>query len=334
MQKQILFGIAAGCAAAVVFLSATTGPMLARVLLYLATPLPLFLAGLAHGWRSAAVGALAGSLGTGLGVGPAVGAVFAASVGVPVTILCYLVLLRRDATAPGPDVDASGTEWYPIGRVVFWAAIISGVMSLAALFLLGPDMETLKATVRKIVDDVLKAQLEVMNGGKPMGEDDLSRVAEVALYVLPAATALSWMLTVLLNLWLAGRIALATGGLARPWPDIAAMRFPRFAPLALAGASFATLLPGYPALGAAAVAGSLYAAYVLLGLAVVHYITRGQPWRPIALAALYVMLIVLNTGVSLVVAIVGLADGFVPIRRGGPPPSLPQGPPATRPPGG
>ena len=73
-------------------------------------------------------------------------------------------------------------------------------------------------------------------------------------------------------------------------------------------------------------------AYVLMGLAVVHFITRGQPWRGFALWGLYAALLVLSTGVSLAIALLGLADGFVSIRRrtGTPPPASGGG----RPPGG
>ncbi len=331
MQKAIFLGIAAGCAAAVVFLSATTGPLLARIILYLVTPLPLFLVGLAHGWTASAIGGLAGSFAIALVIGPAVGGVFAASEAVPVAVLTYLALLSRPAVAAGPDVDpATGIEWYPVGRLVIWAAIISSAMSVAAMLLLGPDLDTLKVAIRKFIDEVLRAQIEAMGAGKPLEEEDLTRLADLGLYLLPALTALSWMLTVLFNLWLAGRLAAYSGGLSRPWPDIASMSFPRWAPLALAGSTAATFLPGYPALAASAVSGALYLAYVLLGLAVVHYITRGQPWRPMALWALYAVLLVLNTGVSVIVAIVGLADSFIPIRRARPPPGPPAGPPSRQ----
>ncbi|MFN3868798.1 MAG: DUF2232 domain-containing protein [Hyphomicrobiaceae bacterium] len=334
VQKALLFGIAAGCAAAVVFLSATNGPLLARMLLYLITALPLFFAGLAHGWRSAAVGGLVGTLAIAGAIAPAVAGVFAASVAIPVAVLVYLVLLNRPASGPGPDVDeTTGTEWYPIGRLVIWSAVISAGMSVAALFLIGPDMATLKDAVAKLVDEVVRVQLEAMGDGKKLEDADIARLTEIGVYLLPALTSLSWMLTVLFNLWLAGRVALASGGLQRPWPDIPAMQFPRWAPIALAAASLATFLPGYPALAASAASGSLYLAYVLMGLAVIHYITRGQSWRPLALWGLYAVLIVFNTGFSLLIAIIGLADSFITIRRGGaPPPNLPRGPvpPAPR----
>ena len=322
MRGNYLIGFAAGVVSAVVFISATTGPVPMRVLLFLLTPLPLFLSGFAWGWATALVAGVAGTLAAAILLTPAIAAIFAISQAIPAAILIYLVTLNRPAPGPGPDVDpATGLEWYPVGRIVVWAAGISGVMALAAMLMIGPDLETLRQEIKKLIEAVLKAQLEAMNGGKAMSAADLERLTDVGMYLLPAATALSWMLTVLFNLWLAARIALASGKLPRPWPDIPAMRFPRFTPLALVTASALTFMPGYVALAASAVSGALYFAYVLMGLAVVHYITRGQSWRPFALWGLYAVLLVFNTGVSLLIALVGLADGFVSIRQppGGPP---------------
>ncbi len=333
MRGNLLIGLLAGIVAAVVFISATTGPLPMRVILFLLTPLPLFLSGFGWGWPTAVIGATAGSLFMSILTTFEIGAVFAISQAIPSVILIYLVTLNRPAAAPGPDVDPqTGIEWYPVGRIVIWAAGISGAMALAAMLMIASDIDSLRGEVRKLIDAVLKAQLEAMNGGTTMSEEDLGRLTEIGIYLLPAATALSWMLTILLNLWLAAKITLASGKLPRPWPDIPAMRFPRLTPLALAVSSALTFVPGYVALGASAVSGSLYFAYVLMGLAVIHYITRGQPWRPFALWMLYAALFILNTGVSVIIALLGLADGFITIRRPSaqPPPGAP--PASRRPP--
>ncbi|MGD9786138.1 MAG: DUF2232 domain-containing protein [Hyphomicrobiaceae bacterium] len=331
MRTNLLIGIAAGLVAAVVFLSATTGPLPVRVILFLLTPLSLFLAGLGWGWLTSIAGGLAGTLAVALTTAPAIGLVFAVSNALPVAVLTYLAGLGRPASAPGPDVDpATGTEWYPVGRLVIWAAAISGAMSLIVMLMIGADLDTLRDAVRKLIDEVLKAQIEAMAQGKPLDEADLARLTDVGVYLLPALTALSWMMTMLFNLWLAGRITATSGRLPRPWPDIPAMRFPRGTPLALAAASAGTFLPGYAALGASALSGALYFAYVLMGLAVIHYVTRTQPWRPIALWSLYGALLILNTGISIFIALLGLADSFMPLRRS-PPPGT--NPPPARPPG-
>lgn len=323
MRSNYLIGLMAGVAAAVVFVSATTGPLPMRVVLFLLTPLPLFLAGFGWGWATTVIAGLIGTLAMALLTTPAVGAVFAISPAIPSAILIYLVTLNRPAPAPGPDVDpATGIEWYPVGRIVIWAAGISGLMALAAVMMIGPDLDTLRGEVRKLIDIVLKAQFEALNSATPMTEEELGRLTDVGIYLLPAATALSWMLTVLFNLWLAARITLAAGKLPRPWPDIPAMRFPRSTPLALAVSTALTFVPGYVALAASAISGALFFAYVLMGLAVVHFVTRGRPWRPFALWGLYGALLILNTGVSLLIALIGIADSFLPIRK---PPSHPPG---------
>jgi hypothetical protein len=55
MSYRLLIALGAGLISAVVFASATTGPLLMRMVLFLLTALPLFLAGLGLGPRAAAV---------------------------------------------------------------------------------------------------------------------------------------------------------------------------------------------------------------------------------------------------------------------------------------
>ena len=113
-------------------------------------------------------------------------------------------------------------------------------------------------------------------GTQPLGEAEYDTLTELALTLLPAATAVSWMAALLFNLWLAARITLASGRLQRPWPDLAAITFPPGTPLLLAASTAASFAPGHAGLAAAGFAGSFYLAYVLLGLAVVHYTARTQ----------------------------------------------------------
>jgi hypothetical protein len=97
------------------------------------------------------------------------------------------------------------------------------------------------------------------------------------------------------------------------------MVYPPATPLILVLAMGAGFLPGIGGMIGAAFAGTLFLAYVLLGLAVVHYVTRGQTWRPFALMALYGALFVANPVASLAIALLGLADSIWPIRRLVPP---------------
>src|SRR5690606_7436823 len=128
--------------------------------------------------------------------------------------------------------------------------------------------------------------------GDQIGEAELAALSEIALAILPAASAMSWMASLLFNLWFAGRVTNASGQLGRPWPDLAAVGYPPATPLAFGITLVVAMFPGYLGLAASAAAGGLFVAYLLLGLAVVHYVTRARPWRPFALWALYAALLI------------------------------------------
>jgi hypothetical protein len=139
--------------------------------------------------------------------------------------------------------------------------------------------------------------------------------------ILPASFAVTFMLMLLFNLWLAGRVLRASGQLARPWPDIAGeLEYPRGTPLALLVATGIGFIDGLAGMAAGALSGALFLAYLLLGLAIIHHLTRGQGWRPILLGALYLGLLISPipapfNPVPLIVALLGLADTIRPLRR-------------------
>ncbi len=316
MPYRLLIAVAAGLVSAVVFASATTGPLLMRMVLFLVTPLALFLAGLGLGPLAAAVAGLAGTLLV-LVAGTPMGAlVFAAAQAIPVAVLTYLSQLNRAA----PD---GSVEWYPAGRLIIVAAILAGVFSSLTLMLLGGDVETLRTALREMLQTFVTNELPKMPDAPTLGPAEIDEATAIALALLPAASAISTMGSLLFNFWLAGRITLASGRLRRPWPDIPAIVYPPVTPLLLAVAAGAAFLAGLPGLIAAGFAGPLFLAYVLLGLAVVHYMTRGRPWRPFALWGLYASLFIMNTIASLAIALLGLAEAIWPMRRATPPPKPP-----------
>jgi len=331
MRTTYLAGAGLGLVAAVVFASATTGPFFVRFLLLFITSLPIALAGLGWGWRSAA---MAGAVGTAIVLlfsSPAVAVAFAATQAAPMVVLTYLAMLARplsDGSDAASD-EEPGVEWYPVGRLVIWSAVMAGLMAIGSLLLLGGDLEEL----RKALADFIKTAVASSGLPRPEGQSDLSEVeltalSEIALSILPAASALSWMGSLLFNLWLAGRVTLASGQLGRPWPDLAALTYPPATPLAFGLMLLATMLDGYPGLAASAFAGGLFAAYLLLGLAILHYTTRGKSWRPFALWGLYGALLIVNIWIAIVVAMLGLSEAVLHLRArsAAPPGSPPQQP--------
>jgi hypothetical protein len=331
MPYFALIGLAGGFASAVLFMSATVGGPAGRVFLYFLAPLPSFLAGLGWGAPSALIAALTASAGIGLvlgGIWPAF--VFLVSQGLPIVILCHLALLNRPLTAAAPDGnDATGTqtlEWYPVGRLLAAGAIIAGSLSVMSLFMLGSDLEQVRNVLREMTEKVFAQDLAAFRD-KPLTREEIDALAWLGLYLLPAASATSWLAGFSLNLWLAGRITHASGRLVRPWPDLAAMTFPPGMLWGLAIALAFSFLPGYPGLISSGFAGALLFAYLLMGLAIIHYVTRGKPQRPLILWGVYFLLLLFNSWTAAVIALLAIAEPISPLKRW---PSSPSGPPAPR----
>ena len=309
MRPHIPIALGAGLISAVVFASAATGPMIARMALLALVSLPIALAGYSYNAKTALLAASVGTLVLALVTSLAAACVYALTIGFPAALLVYLALLcRRDG--------CEETHWYPIGRVVLVCSLMAGSVVAAGLRLAGDDTDKLRAAVRKSVEQAVGAGFAGMPGGAPWGEAELAHATGIMMQLLPGVSATYWMACILFCQWLAARVALASGQLTRPWPDLAAFRLP-LGTAGLLGLAIAAalVLDGMPRLMAMSFAGVLYAVYVVLGLAIIHFITRGSSFRGGMLAAVYVVLIVLNSAASLLLALVGLADSFLPLRR-------------------
>jgi hypothetical protein len=290
MMQIVLVGIGAGAAAALLFASVVSGSIAAIFLFYLA-PLPILIAAL--GWSHVA-GLVAAASATAV-VGVLSGSFFIA---VPVIAfgawwLGYLALLARPAANGG----GGALEWYPVGRLVLWAAVIGTLVVAAAVPNFGTDQESLQAGLRKTYERILTEKSLI----------DLLVVA-----VPPAAAVFSTIIN-LLNLWLAARVVKISGRLTRPWPDLAALTLPASAAGLLAAAIAGSFLPDLIGILSGAFAASLLMAFAILGLAVMHVITRGMNSRGVVLAGLYATTVVFTWPI-LAISILGLAETILNIR--------------------
>lgn len=328
MPFALLIGIAAGLTSALIFAAAGTGVLALRVVLFFITPLPLYVAGLALGWRVSLTGAAAAAGALALLAHPAGALGFLGCEALPAVALTYLTGLYRDS---GPLKGPAAVEWYPIGRVVMWAGLIGALLAMTTMLVMGGDMDHLSDALKKAAGDFIQRQLPDGQRG-PIDDAEAARIAAMALAFLPVVSAISWTGGHLLNLYLGGRIARSAGILARPWPDLAALWLPVRLPALLAAALVGmSLSDGTMRIVCGALTGALFLVYVLQGLAIIHYTTRGQAWRTHVLILLYVALVILNAVVPIIVAMLGLAETVRPIRKfpGGPSPGPP---PATQPP--
>lgn len=319
MPIALLIGLGAGAVSALLFASASTGTLIGLIVLFFLTPLPVAIAGLGWGWLSAATAAVtAAAVIAGL-VAPRAAFFHLVALGLPTVVLSYLVLLNRGTQADGMNK----VEWYPIGRIVAIAAMWAGILATVALLTTATDMDSLRASLRETFERVFLHQVEPLQpGSEALGEPEIAAFTELMVVSFAGAVATMWMAVAMLNLWLAGLVTRASGLLVRPWPDLAALTLPRQMTIAFAAAIALTFLPGYPGLIASAFASALLFAFLLVGLAILHSVTRGMGARGLILTAVYASLLFLNPFSGLAVATIGLAEPISPLKRK-PPPSPP-----------
>ena len=145
------------------------------------------------------------------------------------------------------------------------------------------------------------------------GMKDPERLVDVLVLIVPPMKAMALTTTSLINLWLAALIVKVSGRLRRPWPPIAQMTFPPFAPTVLAVAVAATLLPELIGLIGGVFTASLLLAYALLGFAVVHAITLGITGRGFMLTGLYFTVVLFGWPI-LLMTFLGLAETMIALR--------------------
>jgi hypothetical protein len=315
----ILIALAAGSASALMFASIISGALISLLLFYLA-PLPLMVAALGWGPLAATIGGIAAASGLGLMFGLPYCIAFVLMVALPAWWLGHLALLGRpiaDAEAGnGAQPAAPAMEWYPVGRILLWIAGFAMLTTIAAMLTLGSDAETITASLKR-------GLLRILAPRNSAPSVDTERWVGALAIIAPAAAAIVAMMTLTLNLWLAGRIAATSGRLHRPWPDLKSAELPPMTLVALSVALAFCFIGGLAALFAQITATALLMAYAITGFAVLHTLTLALKGRAFWLSCTYAFVVVFGWPVLAMVAL-GLADAVFGFRqrfmRGRPPP--------------
>jgi hypothetical protein len=315
MQFGLIIGLCAGLASAVLFYSAARGSPLIGTLLVLLTPLPSMLAGLGWGWLPAALGAFAGSLLMAFIANLPFAVGYFLALGAPVAMTAYLAYLSR----PNPS-DAGQREWYPAGRLVAALSLYGGALPVMMLPLIGGTYEILRAPMGEFLRR-LSARATPDLGIPQLTDVQVDALAELFVYILPGAVAAYWLGIFALNLYLAGRVARASGRLGRDWPDLASLAYPLGFQLVLAVALVATFVPGVLGVAGVGLSGALMLAYFFAGLALMHHIARARaPW---ILWLVYAGVLFIEPYTAILLMLAGLLEPAFKFRQrfGQPPPS-------------
>ena len=319
MIAIVLIGLAAGCASVLMFASIASGALISLLLFYLA-PLPLMVAALGWGPLAATVGGIVAASGLGAMFGLPYCIAFAITVALPAWWLGHLALLGRPIADPpagnGAAPAAPQLEWYPVGRILLWIAGFASLATITALLTLGSDAETITNSLRS-------GLMRILGPRDAAASRDIERWVAAFAIVAPAAATIVAMMTLTLNLWLAGKITATSGRLQRHWPELKSAELPPMTLVVLCVALALCFVGGLVAMFSQIVTTALMMAYGLTGFAVLHTLTLALKSRVFWLCCTYAIVVAFGWPLLAMIAL-GLADAMFGLRqrylRGKPPP--------------
>jgi hypothetical protein len=246
--------------------------------------------------------------------GAIMGLVFAVTQVLPAWWLGFISCLARpdDAgrwrVAPA-DKKSLQLNFYPIGHILVHAAIICIclICLMSCIIVLGyggvdATMEELTAKLQPLVQKLVDSQPE-------LASFNVESLTHLVIKTTPAIMATWYLMMFLGNLWVAGRVALTSNRLRRPWPNVAQeLSLPRSLVLGLIAAAGLCFVKSWPGTIGLIATATLVAIYALQGLAVVHYLSRGLRWRGLILFSIYAVLILFIPWPLALFALLGLAD--------------------------
>ncbi len=308
MIKLIAAGTLAGLVAGILYVAAGSGSLVSLLLFY-AAPLPLAIAGFAWFWPARTAALFSGGAVVAYVGDFTLAAIFTLSFSLPVAWFCNRILLSHK-TAPGnggPD-----RVWYPLGNVVASVSLVSAALAMAGIFAVSDSFEAYQAFVRghfQSISDISDLQTD----GVQIDIDGYNQFLDQLTYLLPVLLVSGWIMIMLLNLFGGAKIAALSGQFIRPWEDLGQVSLSKNFAFAMAPVFAGTFLAGFPGLLSLIALGALAIAHTVIGLAVIHVVTRGMAMRPVMLGVVYGSLLLLGAP-ALILGGLGLVEPWVRLR--------------------
>ncbi|MEE8516027.1 MAG: DUF2232 domain-containing protein [Alphaproteobacteria bacterium] len=308
MSKILLMAVIGGMTSVILYLSTFLGIPGGLFLAYFSA-LPLFVVGLSLGLTAGTIATMAAvaltlALTLTLELSKlAVVALFTVVTALPTLLLLRMALSRRQS----PE---GNSEWCPPGRMVCWLTGYGAVAFVIVAYMAGGGQNGLEETLRENISAALGVLMQDLDPSKA------GDMAQMAARYVPAIFMASWLISMVVNAHLAQNILIRLKRNIRPAPPLLDMSLP----FGLAGAMLAAAViwrlagPGLVGFVSLNLALMMLVPFFLLGLAVVHAVSRAWPSRTPILVTMYLIMVFIGWPVILVAAL-GLAEQWTGLRQ-------------------
>lgn len=309
-NKPILIAVACGLITAMLFLAPMTLGGLGFVM-SIFTAMPLFVAalgfGTVNGVVAGVVAAVAVSVFTGVNGALAVGGATL----LPAIWIGHMVGLSRD--------EDGHSEWFPISTILFRMALMCAAIVFVFGVMIGYTPELALEQAQAIMQQISETQSQA-SGAEAMSAETIKAQSATIANLIPLAMPISLLMLMVVNLVLAARFARKRGWILRPQINLPLeTAMPQMAVGVFAVAIALSFLSGPIALIAQVITGAMVGAFLLVGLATLHFLTVGTPIRGMFLGITYFALL-MSRVLAGVVALIGVGETIFQIRarRGDP----------------
>jgi hypothetical protein len=308
MTKLIAAGLLAGLVAGILYVAAGSGSFVSLLLFY-AAPLPLAIAGFVWFWPASIAALVSGGVVVAYVGDFTLAAIFTLSFSLPVAWFCNQILMSRETA---PDNGGSDRVWYPLGNIVASVSLVSAALAMAGIFAVSGSFDAYQAFVREHFQSINEIS-DLQPDGVQIDIDGYNQFLDQLTYLLPVLLVSGWIMIMLLNLFGGAKIAALSGQFTRPWEDLGQITLSKNYAFAMVPVFAGTFLAGFSGLVSLIVLGALAIAHAVVGLAVVHVVTRGMVMRPAILGVVYGSLVLLGAP-ALILGGIGLVEPWVRLR--------------------
>ncbi|MBT9368469.1 DUF2232 domain-containing protein [Rhizobium sp. CSW-27] len=280
-------------------MGANAQPSFASVL-YASSALPVLVAGLGWGNRTATVAIVTAAVLGAILVSPMFALAMAIFTLIPAGWLSHLANLARPASElGGPD---NLMAWYPISDILLHLCglVTLAVVILGAVIGYGPEL----------TNAMVDAMVDTFNRQNPAMVPDASALAQtksMIVLMLPMIQGGLWVMLLFAAFYFAVRIVSRSGRALRPREDMpSALRMNRNAIFIFLCGIVLTFLGGVPAMIGATLCGTFGAGFLMAGFAALHFRLRDKDWRLPGLVLVYLSTVMILPAIA--VLIIGLTD--------------------------